>query len=68
MSTDDEAKAKRARAIRQQIETLKGTRATQPPMQEVPAPAPAPAPADKAETPADFVQRRTRELGSGGKK
>ncbi len=66
MSADDEAKAKRARAIRQQIETLKGTRATQPPMQEVPAPAPAPA--DKAETPADFVQRRTRELGSGGKK
>lgn len=64
MSTDDEAKAKRARAIRQQIETLKGTRATQPPVQDVPAPAPA----DKAETPADFVQRRTRELGSGGKK
>ena len=65
MSTDDEAKAKRARDIRQQIETLKkGTRATQPPVQEVPAPAPA----DKAETPADFVQRRTRELGRGDKK
>ena len=66
MSTDDEAKAKRARAIRQQIETLKGTRATQPPVHD--APAPAPAPAHKAETPADFVQRRTRELGRGGKK
>ena len=64
MSTDDAAKAKRAREIRQQITTLKGKRATQPPVQEVPAPAPV----DKAETPADFVQRRTRELGSGDKK